>query len=245
MKTKREVKDALMAETYAISGDLVRIFGEHGPEHIADIGACDGLSSIAYAKMFPRTMIHAMEPRTDNFNEMQENIKEYGFEDRIIPIKTALGQTEGEVRFFVSEGQAPKVKTWNTGNKSSSIYPPLHHLKVHPWCNFKISKCHMMQLDDLLLPPFNIMPFDFIHIDVQGAELDVFKGGKEALSYAMAVWCEVSNIELYKGQPMKAEIVDYMDKHDFMVSKDTCELKCGDCLFEREPTSIIKRKSSW
>ena len=235
MRTTRAVKDVFTAEVQGLKGNLEPIFGKDGPGAIIDIGACDGLSAIGYAKMYPKSRVWAVEARQDNWKEMVENIKAYGLGDRVEPIQSALGEASGMVQFFQSYGQAPAVKDWDTGNKSSSIFPPLHHLTVHPWCKFKPSKCYMMRLDDLLQAPYNVHHFDFIHIDVQGAELQVFRGGKEALRLCSAIWCEVSNMEFYKGQAMKSDVVSFLCKYGFYVAKDTCgDGKTGDCLFVRK-----------
>ena len=45
-----------------------------------------------------------------------------------------------------------------------------------------------------------------LKIDVQGAEVSVFKGGRQRLSRAVAVHTEVCFLSLYKGQPLFGEI---------------------------------------
>lgn len=51
-----------------------------------------------------------------------------------------------------------------------------------------------------------IQHLDFLKIDIQGGELDVFKHGKQKLAKAVAIQCEVSFITLYKNQPAFGEI---------------------------------------
>jgi FkbM family methyltransferase len=58
------------------------------------------------------------------------------------------------------------------------------------------------RLDDLP----EIAALDSLKIDVQGAEISVFKGGRERLSRAVAVHTEVCFLSLYKGQPLFGEI---------------------------------------
>jgi len=58
------------------------------------------------------------------------------------------------------------------------------------------------RLDDLP----EIAAIDMLKIDVQGAELSVFKGGRERLSRAVVVHTEVCFLSLYKGQPLFGEI---------------------------------------
>jgi len=51
---------------------------------------------------------------------------------------------------------------------------------------------------------------DFIKIDVQGAELDVFKGGLESLQEVLAIVSEVEFLPLYLGQPLFGEVCSYL-----------------------------------
>ncbi|MCQ8102831.1 FkbM family methyltransferase [Methylomonas sp. SURF-2] len=57
---------------------------------------------------------------------------------------------------------------------------------------------------------------DLIKIDVQGGELDVFMGGKQVLSKALAIWTEVEFVELYQGQPLFAEVDQFLRSQGFM-----------------------------
>jgi FkbM family methyltransferase len=58
------------------------------------------------------------------------------------------------------------------------------------------------RLDDLS----EIAALDMLKIDVQGAEVLAFKGGRQRLSRAVAVHTEVCFLSLYKGQPLFGEI---------------------------------------
>jgi len=58
------------------------------------------------------------------------------------------------------------------------------------------------RLDDLA----EITAIDMLKIDVQGAELMVFKGAEEKLKRAVAIHTEVCFLHLYKNQPLFGEI---------------------------------------
>lgn len=47
-------------------------------------------------------------------------------------------------------------------------------------------------------------------MDVQGAELDVFRGGKNALSKTRFIYTEYSNIEIYEGQATLPELLKHL-----------------------------------
>jgi 2-O-methyltransferase len=225
MNTAKWQKDAFINKGSEIERELLEIFPKDSEITIADIGACDGLSSIIYARMFPKAKIIGFEPRSDNCLEAMDNFREYNLEDRTEMYQVCLGDVEGKVDFWKSKGQVEGVRDWDTGNKSSSVFPPNKHRQEHPWCEFDKETVDMRRLDDY---KFKI---HFIHIDVQGAELKVFWGARETLKRTIAVWCEVSTIELYKNQPLKNEVIEFMAKERFVVKKDTCAGKSGDCLF--------------
>jgi hypothetical protein len=58
------------------------------------------------------------------------------------------------------------------------------------------------RLDDIAELP----PIDLLKIDIQGGELDVFRGGGDALANAVAIHTEVSFVPLYEGQPVLGDI---------------------------------------
>ena len=69
---------------------------------------------------------------------------------------------------------------------------------------------------------------DFVHMDVQGAELKVLMGAKDYINKIKAVWLEVADIELYKGQPLRVDIQNFMTKNGFYLVKSEMEGQVGD-----------------
>ena len=61
--------------------------------------------------------------------------------------------------------------------------------------------------------------FDFIKMDVQGAELDVLQGGSAALATVLAVVCEVEFVPLYKNQPLFGDVDAHMRGKGFALHK--------------------------
>jgi FkbM family methyltransferase len=60
---------------------------------------------------------------------------------------------------------------------------------------------------------------DFIKIDVQGAELDIFSGGKETLQSVLLIVTEVEFIELYKNQPLFGDVSAFLSSQRIMFHK--------------------------
>ena len=72
---------------------------------------------------------------------------------------------------------------------------------------------------DTFAEQYSIEDVDFIKIDVQGAELDIFKGGKKLLKNVLKIVCEVEFIPLYQDQPLFADVTKYLNQNDFMFNK--------------------------
>lgn len=62
---------------------------------------------------------------------------------------------------------------------------------------------------------FNGEPVDFIKLDVQGAELDILKGGEKTIKNTEYVLIEASLVEYNQNAPLIDEIVDKMREYNF------------------------------
>ena len=72
---------------------------------------------------------------------------------------------------------------------------------------------------------------DFIHIDVQGAELKVLKGAENNIRKIKAIWLEVEKISLYKNQPLNCDVENFFERNNFLKIKDTVGNISGDQLY--------------
>ena len=72
---------------------------------------------------------------------------------------------------------------------------------------------HTRRLDDIP----EITGIDLLKIDVQGAELDAFRGAPRLLGEAVAVYTEVEFIPMYKGQPLFADVDAELRSRGFLL----------------------------
>lgn len=237
MLSTRKAKEDWLAQPCEIEAELTGIFPRDYRGWFADIGACDGLSSVRYMRMFPEVGMMIFEPIKENYNQIDENIKAFVPQmHNVISRCVALGPCVCKSKIHVSSGQAPGVTDWDTGNKSSSMLPPQQHLVAHPWCKFgRTEEVNVDTLDNIVSNAImGARRLEFIHIDVQGFELEVFRGGLQSLKMVKAVWCEVSNRPLYAGQALKGQVLKFMSQQGLYVKKDTCGNRdSGDVLFVR------------
>jgi FkbM family methyltransferase len=215
-----------------IESELRTIFGNDDPLIIFEIGACEGEDTIKYARLFPNSTIYTFEPLPQNIALIQKNFAKYGIRNATC-FNKALSSENGIAEFYVSSGKPDGIdeSDWDYGNKSSSLLPPANHLQVAGFIHFD----EKIEVETITLKSFcdnnNISAIDFIHMDVQGAELMVLRGAADFISCIKAIWLEVSKIDLYKGQPLAEDVKQFMNENNFILIKDALFGLQGDQLY--------------
>lgn len=101
--------------------------------------------------------------------------------------------------------------------QSSSLLELETHKTEHPWV-FEIQrfKVKTKKLDTVVkVRNIPIQNFNFMNIDIQGAELLALKGAEESLKYIKYLYLEVNEKELYKGCAMLSEIDSFLGERGF------------------------------
>jgi FkbM family methyltransferase len=143
------------------------------------------------------------EPVKSNFLKLLDHI-ECGNKN-VYCFNIALGNETGEREMF--------IETSNQG-MSCSILEPKEHLNQYPWIQFKTKE--LVIIDKLDNIKFNRKDFNILNIDVQGFELEVFKGAIGTLKTIDAIFTEVNIKEMYKGCALISDL-DYFLGHNGFV----------------------------
>jgi FkbM family methyltransferase len=143
--------------------------------------------------------ITVFEPLSNNFKILAERLQNINAD--IEGYQIALGSEKSISTMYLSSNEA----------QSSSILKPKEHLVHHPDVTF--NGIEEVEVD--LLDNFDIRGANFINIDVQGYELEVFKGGKKTLEQIDYVYCEVNRGEMYEGNPMIEDLDEYLSRYGF------------------------------
>lgn len=125
-----------------------------------DIGANVGLYSLSVAHQFKDIEIHAFEPVPDTLFEFKKNLARNRLENKIILNHLAVTDKNGSV--------------YITANHHSSNYLTE---AASTQCILEV-ECITV---DTYVEKYSIKKIDFIKIDVEGKELSVLKGAKQAL----------------------------------------------------------------
>lgn len=105
----------------------------------------------------------------------------------------------------------------------SSLYKPNEKL-IKLYNNFEVAYLkEETEIDTISLDYFvdkhNVGNIDFIKIDVQGAELDIFKGASKTLKNVLKIVCEVEFISHYENQPLFGDVCSYLNEYNLMFNK--------------------------
>lgn len=178
--------------------ELRRLIGKPDPV-ILDIGCNDGTHTLMFLGLFERARVYAFEPDPRARRRFQAMVRD----TRARLFATAVAAVDGVTEFYPSDG-APSAE-WAARlpegwDHSGSIRKPKLHLDIHPWCQFRQKiEVEVTRLDSWAGKQA-LEEVDFIWADVQGAEADLVRGGRETLKRTRFFYTEYSNRELYEGQ---------------------------------------------
>jgi len=222
---------AFLIQEPDIKKELLRLFNRKDELLIFDIGGCEGEDSMRYSRLFPKAKVWVFEPLPGNQKIIKTNIRT-SENIKLFPI--ALSDQRGHSDFHVSSGRPEGIDPnadWDFGNKSSSLLSPGEVLTAFPWLNFKTVIQVPTDTLHFIFQDYQIQNIDFIHMDVQGAELKVLTGAKDYIKYIKAVWLEVSETALYNNQPLKNDIHEFMIKNNFRLIKTAVKDGVGDLMY--------------
>jgi FkbM family methyltransferase len=164
---------------------------------IYDVGGHIGKWTILARSVFPEAAIHIFEPLPAHQREIEKNLDGVS---RTFLHPYALGLKDTQETIHIG-----------TFSDTSSMLEPTVQLETL-YGQKKVSELvvNIHTLDKLIENKELEIP-DIIKLDVQGYELEVLKGGMGIMSRVKFILLEVSFVELYKGQPLFAEVIAFMN----------------------------------
>lgn len=182
----------LLMKRYKIHQFILDRVGNVKEPVIVEIGACQGEDTARLIEMLDKAILYSFEPNPKNIKAIQS---------KRLPIRlieSAVGSYDGIASFYLS---SRKCGTFlEDCSDASSIRKPKNHLLISPSTNFnetiQVPICKL----DTFVSQNHIDHVDFLWVDVQGAEGDIFFGAKNILPSVRYIYTEYSNDELYDGQ---------------------------------------------
>lgn len=151
---------------------------------VIHIGAHWGQEYTDYKRRGIKKVIF-FEPVRNTFNMLKSKIPK---DDNIMLFNIALGNETGKKKMFIEHA--------NNG-QSSSLLKPKGHLYQYPYIVFDGEE--IVTIDKLDNIVFERIDYNMINIDVQGYELEVFRGAIETIKHINIIYTEVNCDEVYEG----------------------------------------------
>lgn len=200
----------LQAIRYLRHGDTISFqqISEFLPDNpvIIEAGADTGVHTELMSSVWPNSTIYAFEPVPAQYQKLQNRFR--GRESQIKVFPFALGSLSEKKNFYVS-GQ-----TGATGTQSSSLLAPQQATVEYDFVPFHQEneiEVEVITLDDFFREHApEVTQVDFMWLDLQGYESEAISGAMNMIKAVSAIHLEVSQIELYDGQPLYPEIKDQL-----------------------------------
>jgi FkbM family methyltransferase len=165
-----------------------------------DVGANVGQFSVLVRYLFPKANIIAFEPLACEANQYQRIMGS----ERVTLHRLALGETSREADFYIA----------SRADSSSLLMPGDGQRKAFAITSDRTERIVVRPLVKVIDSCRVERPI-LMKIDVQGGELDVLAGCGNLLNEIDNVYLEVSFVELYCGQPLASDIINYMVEFGF------------------------------
>ncbi|MCZ8242870.1 MAG: FkbM family methyltransferase [Microcystis sp. LE19-131.1A] len=185
---------------------------------IAQIGSrklsgADDYSSQSWGIFAPNLTIYGFEADADECKRMNQNLKERNIRHQEKHIPIALSNIQGKSQLYVTKEKM-----------CSSLYEP-NHSYVSRFPNFLpefltldyVSEIETTTLDSFCASEL-IDTIDFLQVDVQGAELNIFQGAQQIIKNStLAIQTEVEFAPIYKNQPLFADVDNHLRQQGFFL----------------------------
>lgn len=197
------------------------------PDHpiVFEAGAYNGDDSVKLAKMWPTGLIFSFEPNPNAFRLYEEKSKDI---ENMFGYNLALNTYNGTTDFFLC---------WGTGGTdpifegASSLLEPSEEMKIH-YVGPKI-EVPCVVLDDWCEENY-LSQIDFMWLDLEGFELQLFKSSPNILKTVKVIYTETNFFKFREGTTQYASLRDYLTTQGFtMIAHWYNEGLQGDAIFVR------------
>jgi FkbM family methyltransferase len=166
------------------------------PRTCVDVGAYHGEWTRLFRSVFPEAAVLMVEAQDSKSPRLQSVARELG--SGVMYQSAVLAAREDEAVTFY------EMETGSSLFQENSPYP-------------RVTVQKRARTLDRVLAEHAFPHVDMLKLDVQGAELEVLKGGAKALSQAEALLMETSLIPVNSGSPPFAEVIDFVAQRGFRV----------------------------
>lgn len=167
------------------------------PKTCIDVGAYDGRWATMFRNIFPDSKVLMIEGQVGKKDFLEKTAASAS--DKLSYEIAVLGANEGQEVSFV------EMESGSSVFEETSSYPRTKRI-------VKLTK-----LDNLLKLHPEFIHSSAIKLDTQGYELEILKGAHDLLKHLEVILLEVSLIQINKGAPLFAEIINFLTANQFIL----------------------------
>jgi len=168
---------------------------------VLDVGANVGQFALFARERYPGAKIFSFEPLEDCWGIFA---RIFSKDKQVQLFRYGVGPADIDVAMNVT----------NENDSSSILAPAATQVEVFGTAVSKTKKVQLRRLASIL-PSDQISAPALLKIDVQGFELDVLKGCEEQLNRFETIYVEASYVELYRGQALAGEVIEFLRQRGF------------------------------
>lgn len=207
---------------------LFKILFDNNISLVYDIGANEGQFAQILIDNSYRGRIVSFEPLTSAHELLKTNAMK--FDNWIVESRCALGDFVGESIINISASTA----------SSSLLIMAKSHVDAAPNTVMVSNETVSVLTMDSFFSKYECNNNRlFLKIDTQGFEYQVLKGGMNTLNYVKVLQLELSIVELYEGQKLMRDVLDYVENIGFklwglepaFVDRNTAQMLQVDAIF--------------
>jgi len=171
---------------------------------VVDIGANRGQFALVARRCFPQAYITSFEPLPEPAAVFR---RVFARDNATVLHEAAIGPAPEHGTMHVS-AQDDSSSLLPISSLQGEIFPGTDEIAT---VNVRVAPL------DTFLAEDNICDPALLKLDVQGFELSALRGCEPLLPSFDAVYCECSFVELYSGQKMAADVIDWLSAKGFRI----------------------------
>jgi FkbM family methyltransferase len=177
------------------------------PKGIIHIGGHLGEEYDLYKSLNLQNKTIWIEANPEQIDQLKKNV------NNDIVINEAVSDKEELVNFYITKNS----KAGKKNKESSSLKELDYHLIAHPSVSVnKIIKVKTKKMINIIGEyDIDMTQYNFLNIDTQGSELDIFKSFGNEINNIDYIYSEVNVKSLYKDIGLLPEIDDYLKEKGF------------------------------
>ena len=173
---------------------------------VIDVGGNRGQFALAARHHFPEATIVSFEPLAAPAGIFRDI---FASDRKVVQHVAAIGPESGSREIHVS------------GHDDSSSLLPISELQEENFPGTAAVETAQVRIGPLdeFLDATDIAAPAMLKLDVQGFELDALRGCEKLLANFEWVYCECSFVELYIGQNLAADVIDWLAARGFRLTR--------------------------